>query len=424
MTNLETVSYLTYKRPGDYHPLAERMERLMALLGDPQKELRFVHVAGTNGKGSTSCLIASALQAAGYRTGLYTSPHLVEFSERIRINGVPIPPDALAQLAERVRSAERTLGLPLTAFDRITATAFLYFAQCGCDIVVLEVGLGGALDATNVIEHPEVCVFTNIGLDHTEVLGDTLEKIAAEKAGIFKPGCPAVSYPQQKEAATALRVACRKKGASLSFSDFKKLTVLQREWGKTVFTYRKFPPITLALPGEYQTRNAAVALDALTVLRERGWSIPCSAIQVGFLTARWPGRFERLAENPVFLLDGGHNPQCAEALAENLAQLFPKEKFIFLLGMMRDKDAVSSIRILAPLMQAAVAAPIQNPRAMKPSELCRVLEEAGIPAQMAATLPDGVGRVRSLAGEKGIVCAFGSLYLAGELYRLFGKTVC
>ena len=421
MTRQQAVSYFLEKRPSDYHPAVDRMARLMEALGNPQDRLRFAHVAGTNGKGSVSCLLASALQAAGYRTGLYTSPHLNDFSERIRVDGAPIGDDAIIEAAERVRETETRLGLTLAAFDRMTAAAFLYFERQACEIVVLEVGLGGLLDATNVIRESAVSVITNIGLDHTQVLGDTVEKIAGEKAGIVKAGCPVVFYDDGRESVRAVIAAvCREKGSALTCTDFSLLKSESADLHGQVFTYREHRSVPLALAGEYQLRNAAAALDALDVLKTRGFPVAEEAICAGFAAARWPGRFELLREKPPFLVDGGHNPQCAAALVQNLAGVFGEEKVVFLIGMLRDKDARTVIETLAPRAKAAVAVTVEDPRAMPSEELAALLKEQGIPCLEAKKLTDAAAIADELA-DGAPVCAFGSLYFTGEMRAVFGR---
>ena len=269
-----------------------------------------------------------------------------------------------------------------------------------------------------MIDRAEVSVITNIGLDHTEVLGAAVAQIAAQKAGIVKPGCPVVLYPQTAEAEAAVRRACEEKKAPLYRADFSALRVLRREIDKTVFSWGNSEPITLGLAGEYQLKNAAAALTAISVLRERGFSVSDAAVQAGFARAKWPGRFELLRRSPVFLLDGGHNPQCAEALCENLKTAFPEKSFVFLLGMMADKDVGAVLDILVPVMRAAVTVPVQNPRAMPAERLAALLRKKGVLAEAAETLSLGAARADALAAGEG-VCAFGSLYLAGAVRSLF-----
>jgi len=421
MTRQQAVSYFLEKRPSDYHPAPDRMARLMEALGNPQDGLRFAHVAGTNGKGSVSCLLASVLQAAGFRTGLYTSPHLVDFAERIRIDGAPIPDGAICETAERIRAEEERCGLTLAAFDRMTAAAFLYFSRENCDVVVLEVGLGGLLDATNVIRESAVSVLTNIGLDHTELLGSTVEKIAAEKAGIVKSGCPVVLYDDGRAGVRqVVEDICRIRQAPLVCTDFSELLCEKSDLRGQVFSYRGRRRLLLALAGDYQLRNAATALDALDVLRMQGFFITEEALAQGFAAARWPGRFELLRERPPFLVDGGHNPQCADALVGNLQSAFGGQPVVFLIGMLRDKDVRAVIETLAPCAKAAVAVTVNDPRAMPCAELASLLREAGVACVEAACIADAAAAADELA--KGApVCAFGSLYFTGEVRAIFGK---
>jgi len=420
MTRQQAISYLLEKRASDYHPPADRMRRLMAELGDVHKGLSCVHIAGTNGKGSVSALVASVLQAAGYRTGLYTSPHLVDWSERVRIDGEAIPSEAICTYAARVQEAEERLGLPLAAFDRMTAVAFLHFAAEGCGAVVLEVGLGGLLDATNVIEQSAVSILTNIGLDHTQVLGSTVEEIAAQKAGIIKEGCPVVLYDADARVRRVVEETCARKRAALVRTDFSQIRSETRSLHGQTFSYRSHRSLHLPLAGDYQLRNAATALEAIGALKARGFALPETAIREGFAAARWPGRFELLREEPPFLVDGGHNPQCARALVEALQGVFGERRIVFLLGMMRDKDVQSVLSILSGRALAAVAVPIDDPRAMPPHELADLLHGLGVRALAAERLSDAAAIADELA-DGAPVCAFGSLYMTGEVRALFGK---
>ncbi len=421
MTREQAVSYFLEKRASDYYPAPDRMARLMGALGDPQNSLRFVHVAGTNGKGSVSCLVAGVLQAAGYRTGLYTSPHLNDFAERIRADGVMIDDADTVKTAGLVREAEERLGLTLAAFDRITAAAFLWFSWQKCDVVVLEVGLGGRLDATNVIRESAVSVITNIGLDHTQVLGSTVEEIAAQKAGIVKPGCPVVLYDDGREGVRRrVEEICREQGAPLFRTDFSRLSCEKRDLRGQVFSYGEHEGLFLSLAGDYQLFNAACALEAIDALRRRGFLLPEEAVRQGFAAARWPGRFELLREDPPFLMDGGHNPQCAAALAGSLRSAFGGEKVVFLIGMLRDKDVRRVIGILAPLAKGAVAVTVEDPRAVPAAELSGLFSEAGVPCTEAGSLSEAAAIADELAAG-GPVCAFGSLYFTGGIRALFGK---
>ena len=315
MTGEAAIAYL-HANQRSSAPGLHRMQALLRALGDPQRGMKFVHVAGTNGKGSTCAMLASILEAAGYRVGLNTSPYLEDFRERIQINGVMIPEEALGALVEEVRPAAEAMTDHPTEFELITAVALLYFRRRGCDIAVLEVGLGGALDASNVIDTPEVAVLTAMGLDHTAVLGPTLADIAAAKAGIIKPGGAVVSLGGCAEADAVFRRVCREQGATLREADLFRLGKSRISLEGTAFELAPYGPLRLTLIGRYQLRNAVLAVTAAETLRDKGWAVDGRAVREGLARARWPGRMELLRPGePVFLLEGAHNPQGAEAAA-------------------------------------------------------------------------------------------------------------
>ena len=425
MTSEEAIQYLNSP---PWHaagaPTLDNIRALLARLGDPQKRLRFVHVAGTNGKGSICAMLAGILRAAGYKTGLFTSPHLVCFHERIRIDGACIGDGALADLTETVKAAAEALGAPLTVFELITAVGFLYFAREKCDVVVLEVGLGGRFDATNVIDTPDCAVIANIGLDHTAILGGTLEQIAAEKAGIIKPGGAVALYePEDDGVLDVIAGVCREKGASLRLADFGELEVLRDGLDGQTFCYCDDTPLRLPLPGDHQLRNAATALEAVEILRERRWRISAEAVEQGLAQVRWPARFELVAERPYFIVDGGHNPQCAAAIAENVTYYFSDRRRVLLIGMLRDKDADGFLDSVAPAADAFVCAAPESARALPAAELGEKLRRYEKPVFVCATAQEAVETARAAAGTDGAVCACGSLYLAGELLELFGKGI-
>ena len=313
----------------DRKPGLERTRALLAALGNPEKALKFVHITGSNGKGSTAAMLASVLTAAGYRTGLFTSPHLYRFNERFQVNGAPIPDAALDRLAERVLAAADTLPEHPTEFELMTAIGFLWFAEAGCDLVVVEVGLGGRLDSTNVIPTPEAAVITNIGLEHTAILGSTLAAIAAEKSGILKPGCRAVLYGQSREVGEVVARVCAEKEIPLTVTDASQLTLLSSGLDGQHFTYRGSAPLLLPLLGDYQLRNAMTVLDTVDALRAQGWNISADAVARGLAAARWPGRLELVRRRPDLIIDGGHNPQCAQALAASLRGLYGEKSSSF-----------------------------------------------------------------------------------------------
>lgn len=398
------------------------MKKLMSLLGDPQKKLKFVHVAGTNGKGSTCAMLASVLRSAGYKTGLYTSPYIHIFNERMRINGDAIPDEELAEITEKVRAAAETMELAPAEFEVVTAIGFEYFARENCDIVVLEVGLGGRFDATNVIEMPECAVICNIGLDHTEILGDSLEKIAMEKAGIIKPGCSVAVYPDQDPSVvSALAAVCRERGASLRIAEDDEIELHYDDLKGQEFCYCDDTPLRISLLGDHQCRNAALALECIEVLRSRGFDISPESIKTGLAKTRWPGRFELIGKKPFFIADGGHNPQCAESIRTNMEYYFPDEKRVFLLGMLADKDVCGFADIIAPCADVFVCVRPDSPRALDPKNLAGGLKKYKKPVFVAESVAEGVRLAKSAAGESGAVCATGSLYLMGDVRRAMGK---
>ena len=397
-----------------HKPGLGRTRALLSALGDPHKALRFVHVAGTNGKGSTAAMLDSCLRAAGYKTGLFTSPYINRFNERVQVDGVPIPDGDLVRLVERVQPAAAAMADTPTEFEFITALGMLWFAEQRCDIVVLEVGLGGALDSTNVIDPPECAVITALGLDHVKELGPTLADIAAAKAGIIKPGSPAVSYGGAPEADRVIAAAARACGAPLTVVDFTRLRLRGAGLDGQTFDFDGLDGLTLPLLAGYQPRNAAVAVTALRALRARGWDIPDEAIRRGLASVRWPGRFELLRRSPPFLLDGSHNAHGMRATADSLRSLFPGQKFVFLVSIMADKDADEMLRLLLPLAKAFVTVTAPSPRAIPAADLAARIEALGGRAEPAASIPAAVERTAALAAG-GPAAALGTLYFSGEV---------
>lgn len=416
MTGQEAEALIHQRAWTGRTPGLERIRRLLGKLGDPQKSLRFVHIAGSNGKGSTAAMLSSILTAAGLRTGLYTSPHLWSFGERFQVDGSPIPEGDLAALTAQVLEAAEDE----TEFELMTAIGMLYFLRSGCDIVVLETGLGGRLDPTNVIGAPEGAAIARIGLEHTQLLGDTLEQIAAEKAGILKPGCEAVLYRQDRAVMETVEGICRERDVSLTATCPAALELLSAGLEGQTFTYRGKGPYSISLLGGHQLHNAAVVLDTADILRRRGWSIPEEAVVQGLDRARWPGRMELVRRSPDLILDGGHNPQCMEALARALRELCPAEKPVFLTGVMADKDWRAMMEELLPLAKELFTLTPDSPRALAAGELAAYLKGRGATASPCGSLQEGIGRALAAAGSEGLVCVCGSLYTIGEARHLLG----
>ena len=401
-------------------PGLSRTEHLLSLLGNPHKKLKFVHVAGTNGKGSTSACIASILREAGYKTGLYTSPYINVFNERMQIDGEMISDDELCALCEYIKPfSDSMTDDPPTEFELITALAMEYFCRNGCDIVVLEVGMGGELDSTNVIDSPEAAVITAIDLDHTAFLGNTVEKVASAKAGIIKEGTSVALYDCEKSVYDVFDNKCREVGAKLVTAGFDKIENVKTSLRFIEFDFDKYKNLKLGLVGSYQPKNASVAITAIELLRKKGYNISDKNIYDGLKKVSWAGRFEILGENPVFVLDGAHNPHGMKATVESLGEHFKDRKIVFVVGAMADKDVKGMMSMLLPLADSFVAVKPDNPRAMEAEDLACLLSDLGAKSQSRDTVADGVKTALDRAGNDGIVACLGSLYFSGEIRKAY-----
>ena len=396
-------------------PGLERIQALLDAMGNPERKCKFVHVTGTNGKGSTCAMVASILRKAGYKTGLYTSPYLIRFNERIQINGEQISDADICELTEYVKPFAESIFERPTEFEMVTAIGFEYFARHKCDIVVCEVGMGGEFDATNVIPAPEAAVICNIGLDHTEVLGDTLEKIAGAKAGIIKPGCDAVLYRERPSVEAVFEERCKALNAPLHKADFDSLHLLSHSLEGQVFDWERFHALRLPLLGEHQLHNAAVALTTARVLQKRGWKITDEQIREGIESVRWPGRFELMRKDPMFIIDGGHNPQCIEALVRNIRDYLPGRELTVLTGVLGDKDFHCMYRDVAQYAKEFITITPANPRALTAEKLADYLRQFGKPVTACDVVADGVRLAIEHAGKDGVVLCYGSLYMIGDI---------
>ena len=396
-------------------PGLERTQELLAKMGNPEKKLKYVHIAGTNGKGSTAAMTASILQQAGYRVGLYTSPYIYRFHERMQVNGVEISDEDLIAVTEYVKPLAQSMVQSPTEFELVCAIAFEYFLRQNCDIVVLEVGMGGAWDATNVIECPEVAVITNIGLDHTDVLGSTVEEIAETKAGIFKEGGNAVIYRGIESVEKVFEDICAERKVQLKKADFDGLLLHSHGLEGQVFDCGERKNLQLPLLGVHQLKNASVVLGIIDTLIEKGWNISEENIRNGLKFARWPGRFDIVGHDPLFIIDGGHNPQCIEALVVNIQDYLKDRKVIALTGVLADKDYGDMYKPVSQLVQEFVCITPDNPRRLMAEELAAHLQGVGAKATACETVEDGVRMARQLAGTDGVVLCFGSLYSIGSI---------
>lgn len=393
-----------------------RTQELLAKMGNPEKDLKYVHIAGTNGKGSTAAMTASILRKAGYRTGLYTSPYIYRFHERMQIDGEQISDEDLIAITEYVKPLADSMAESPTEFELVCCIAFEYFKRKQCDIVVLEVGMGGEFDATNVIPCPEVAVITNIGLDHTDVLGTTIEEIAQTKSGVFKEGGNAVVYRGVPSVEAVFEKVCKEKNVSLKKADFDSLKLNSLDLFGQNFDCGDRKNIQLPLLGDHQLHNASVVLSIADTLKEKGWNISEQNIYDGIRDVSWPGRFDIVCRDPLFIIDGGHNPQCLEALVKNVEDYLSGRKVIALTGVLADKDYGEMYQPILPLIDEFVCITPDNPRKMEAEDLAKYLQAVGARATACATTQDGVRKAIELAGKDGAILCFGSLYSIGAIH--------
>lgn len=408
----------------------ENIKHLLNLLDNPQKQLKIVHVAGTNGKGSTSSYIHSILKEAGYRVGLYTSPYLEEFTERMRINGEDIPKARLAEITDIVKGKIEEMVAEgknhPTEFEVVTAIAFYYYAEENVDFLVLEVGLGGRLDATNVVEDPLLSVITPIGLDHIEYLGDTLPKIAYEKGGIIKENSFVLSYPQDQEVTEVFENLCKERNSKLFTTSFDDLIIHKSTVDEQIFSAnilgKHYDNMEIQLVGTHQIYNACTALGVVEILRMyRNVEISDEAVYKGLLSAKWAGRFEVLRREPLVIIDGAHNLQGADALRKSIEVLLDSYKITFVVGMLQDKDVEGVLEDLIPLMDKVIATRPNNPRAMKAIELAEKLKVFGKETYSYENIEEAIKKAFEVTKEDEAIVFAGSLYMIGEVRKALKK---
>lgn len=415
MTVQEAIEYIHSANWMGSVPCLSRTQNLLSMMGNPEKKLKFVHIAGTNGKGSTAAMVASILTKAGYRTGLYTSPYIYRFHERMQIDGEQIADEDLVEITEMVKPLANSLEQHPREFELVCCIAFEYFARKNCDIVVLEVGMGGAFDATNVIDCPEVAVITNIGLDHTDFLGNTLEEIAETKAGIFKEGGHAVVYRGTPGVEAVFERICAEKNIKLHKADFEGLVNKTRSLFGQTFDCGNRKDIELPLLGEHQMFNASVVLSVVDALTEQGWNITEEQLREGLKHVTWPGRFDIVSRDPLFIIDGGHNPQCIEALVKNIRDYLTDRRVIALVGVLADKDYADMFRPVMNFVEQFVCITPDSPRKLEADDLAAYLRGVGAKAEGCGEMVHGIRRCLELAGEDGVVLCFGSLYSIGAV---------
>ncbi len=405
-------------------PGLKAISALLCELGNPQDHLKFVHVAGTNGKGSTTKFLSSVLCTAGYKTGMYISPYVVNFRERFQINGKMMPKKVLCELLEETERAAETAaqkcGRPATEFEILTAIALLWFYRSHCDIVCFEVGLGGRLDATNVIPSTEVAIITSIGLDHTEQLGDTLAKIAAEKAAIIKPGCSVICYPKQaKEARKVIETAAASHKCGFIMPKLFELNILSQSLHGNEFIYKN-ERYKIKLAGQHQIFNALCAIECIFALRARGYTVPDEALRHGLNEVTFAARIEILCEQPLVIIDGGHNMEGVQSLTDTL-KLSGLKRLNLVMGVLGDKPVKDMLCGLKPYVGSMYTVTPDNPRAMTAQQLAQLAAEQGIEATACKSTKKAVKAAMSHDGDGMLVA--GSLYLASEVREVVLKVL-
>ncbi len=399
----------------------ERMMKIVSLLGDPQKDISSIHVAGTKGKGSTCAIVHSILKTAGFKTGLYTSPHLVSFTERIRVNDELISEDEVARLLEKVKAIVEKMGDDRPSFFEVyTALAYLYFNRKNVDFAVYEVGLGGRLDATNVIT-PLVSAITPVSYEHTDKLGPTLREIASEKAGIIKDNAVCVVAPQEKEALDAIKRIAKDRGARLILvgRDVRFKEIASSEAGEQFAISAlgdEYPLLEMGLLGSHQVVNAAVAVGIIEALRFSGVTVPAGAIKRGIGSVRWPGRLEVVARNPQIVLDGAQNRASAKALAEAVRKIFRYKKLILVLGVSKDKDVEGILAELSPISDSMILTKAKiTERAMEPAKIRELIDVKDKNVILTSGVEEALDKARAAAGPDDLILVAGSLFVVGEV---------
>lgn len=427
MNYQEALAYINDKDKYGSRLGLESISRLMDLLGNPQKGLKYLHVAGTNGKGSVSSYLANCLKTAGYKTGLYTSPYLERFNERIQISGVDIPDERLAEITDKVKDAASKMVeegmLHPTTFEIVTAIAFVYFSQEECDYVVLEVGLGGRYDSTNVIDKPLASIITTLDYDHTDVLGNSLGEIAYQKGGIIKKNGITISYPQEEEAIKVLKDITSEMEGEFYLDPVESIQIKsQTEYGSTFdFTFdgEKLEDIKISMLGEYQVYNASLAITTLLLLRKKGLiEITNQDLYKGFEDTKWKGRLEVLKRKPTFLIDGAHNTQGITFLSRAL-KLFKYKKLILGVGILKDKDYSHMVDLLGPLADVVVVTEVRMPRKLDADLLAEEFKDHVSEIYVEKDIKKAIEKTLELAGEDDLIVFGGSLYLIGEVRTIF-----
>ena len=416
MTYDEAIKYIHSVSNFFCKPGLDRIKALCEGLKNPQNDLKFIHVAGTNGKGSFCAMTDSILRAEGYKVGLYTSPYVLQFNERMKINGENIPDSTLARITEKVKLVAEKMEDSPTEFELITAIAFEYFSEEKCDVVILETGMGGRLDATNLIISPMLSVITGIAIDHIAFLGNTVEKIAEEKAGIIKKSAPVLYGGESKTAEVVIIRNAEEKQSTLYRTDYSRLKILNSDLGGTLFDYKDRRGLKISLLGSYQPRNAAVVLDALDILKDSGLPVSEDSVRKGLLNAGWPARFEIIHQNPTVIFDGAHNAQGISAAVESAKGYFGKNKVVVMTGVLKDKDYRYIAAKLSEIADKAFTVTPDNPRALCADDYAAELSSFGVDATPNKNVKEAIERAYGYAVQNKKPLVFlGSLYTYSEV---------
>lgn len=423
MTYSEAVDYISSVYWIEREKGLKRINSLLKLLGNPEKELSFIHVAGTNGKGSTCAMLESIFRNAGYTTGLFTSPHLCKYNERIKVNNCDISDDEFCEYAESIYHAASKMDELPTVFEKLTAMSILYFAKKKCNIVIMEVGMGGEFDSTNFIEAPLISVIASIGFDHMAQLGDTLSEIAKAKAGIIKESCPVVTVEQPAEVMQVLNCTASDNNSLLYVA--KSITdklVETTPFDNTIQLFKEEPPVSIKLPGTYQLVNISLVLEVIKVfnkicIKKKLVSIDDHSITCGLQTVFWPARFEILSKKPVFILDGAHNAHGIKAVTESLKKLYNSKKLIYIMGVMKDKNFPEMIDMICKNAKTVIAVKTGSDRALSADEIIELVGKNGIECLSFDEIPQAVQYAMRISRDDDVICCLGSLYLAGEVRK-------
>lgn len=419
----ETLEYIHNTNKFGIKLGLKNIKELLKLLGNPQEKLKFIHISGTNGKGSTAAFISNVLIEEGYQTGLFTSPYIEEFNERIQINNKKIPHQDIIRITHEIKNCieimtNKGLNHP-TEFEIVTALAMKYFYIKKCDFVVLEVGMGGRFDATNIIKNSIVSVITKISLDHIEYLGDTIKKIAYEKAGIIKDNVPVVLYSKQDEVKEVIREIAIEKNARIIYPDFNRIINIDSSLKEQIFDYKDYKNIKIKLLGEHQKKNCIIAIEALEIVKNKGFRINKESIMKGLYKTRWIGRMEVLSYNPCFIIDGAHNKDGAIALVESMKQIFKEKKITFIFGVLKDKDIRGMVNVFSTIAKRFILITPNNNRGFCAKNLADIVKTSCNDVFISDTIELAILRALNVVKKDDIICSLGSLSYIGEVRRIF-----